>query len=159
MVDISFTLIMQWINFAILLGLLYVFLYKPLLTFLDKRAKGISSNIEEALNNKEKSLATLEEYQQKIKDIQTEADKMVSDACKGAEKEKNLILESAREESRRVIQSASEEIANEAEKAKHELKKAVSEMVLGCAEKVLEREIKETDHKKFISDFMEKSYS
>jgi F-type H+-transporting ATPase subunit b len=154
MVDVSFTMIVQWINFGLLLFLLYILLYKPLMDFLDKRGKKIASNIEEALNNKEESLKMLEDYKSKMRDIQVEADKVFDAVRKKAEEEKHTIMESAHAESRQIIDSAKAEIKREAAKAQTELKAHVSSLIISCSEKVLEREINESDHKKFIEDFL-----
>jgi len=154
MVDLSFTMIMQWINFGLLLFLLYILLYKPLMNFLDSRAKKIASNIDEALNKKEESLKVLQEYKNKVKDIKSEADKIFDEARKQAEVEKSKIVASAQVESRQIIDDAKSEIKREADKARNELKQEVSSLIVSCSEKILEREIKEADHKKFIKSFL-----
>ncbi len=155
MVQVDFTIVMQWINFLILVTLLYAFLYKPLLSFLDKRSKSISENIEEALNNKEKSLKTLGEYEEKIKGIESEADRIFGEAKRRAEKEKDRIMDSANTEAKNIIQGAREDIEREVEKARQQLKGDISSLVVSCSSKVLEREISEKDHKKFINDFLQ----
>ena len=101
---------MQWINFGLLLFLLYILLYKPLMGFLDARAKKIASDIDEAINNKEESLKVLDEYKSKIKDIQSEADHLFSEARKKAEEEKQKIIDAAQNESRTIIEQAKGEI-------------------------------------------------
>lgn len=154
MVDVSFTMIVQWINFGLLLFLLYVLLYKPLIDFLDKRGKKIASTIDEALNNKEESLKVLEDYKAKMRDIQVEADKVFDSVRKKAEEEKHSIMESAHTEARQIIDSAKDEINREAAKARTELKTHVSSLIVSCSEKILEREINESDHKRFIEDFL-----
>jgi len=155
MVQVDFTIVMQWINFGILLFLLYQVLYRPILSFLDKRSKTIATHIEEALNNKEESIELKAVYENKISDIQTEADKIFQEARKTAEKEKARIIESAQTESKNIVHAAKEEINREATKAKKELKDCVCSMVVSCASKVLEREVAEGDHKKFIEEFVQ----
>ncbi len=154
MVDAGPTLIMQWLNFGILLFLLYKFLYKPLLSFLDKRAETIKATMEEAVNGKESALKLLEEYKEKIAGIEKEADKIFNDARKKALGEKERIIKSARDEAEKIIAGAKREINLESEKARAELKKEISSMVIMCASKVLEREVKLSDHEKLIEEFI-----
>ena len=156
MVDLSFTIIMQWINFGLLLFLMYILLYKPLMSFLDKRARKISGNIDEALNNKEQSMKVLEEYKVKMKEIQKEADKIFDEARKKAENEKNKILDSAQDDSRQLIDNAKQEIGREAAKAREELKRDFSSLVISCSEKILGREINDEDHSRFMQEFLKK---
>ena len=157
MVDVSFTMIMQWFNFGILLFLLHRFLFKPLLAFLDKRSQEIEAEINEAENNKAKSAEVLSGYEQKLKDIQIEADKIIDAARKEAEKEKTRIIEAAQTESKNIILAAQEDIKSEVNKAKAELSAEVSSLVISCASKVLEREVNDHDHKKFIESFLQES--
>jgi len=154
MVDLSFTMVMQWINFGLLLFLLYILLYKPLMNFLDSRAKKVASDIDEALNKKEESLKVLEQYKEKVKNIQGEADKIFDEARKKAEVEKSKIIEAAQSESRQIINDAKAEIQREATHARNDLKQDISSLVVSCSEKVLEREIKMADHKNFIENFL-----
>ncbi len=154
MVDISFTMVMQWINFAILLFILQRVLFRPLMKFLDKRSKSIAGNIEEALDNKEKSLEVLDHYNTKLKGIRVEADKMFEDARKRAEKEKDKIIESAQNESRIIVEAAKSDIETESKKARNQLKSDISSLVVKCTSKILEREVGEEDHKRFIEEFL-----
>jgi F-type H+-transporting ATPase subunit b len=154
MVDISFTIVMQWINFGLLLFLMYTLLYKPLMGFLDARSKKIADDLNEALNNKEESLKVLDEYKSRIKDIEAEADKMFADVRKKAEAEKHAIIESARTESKQIIEATKREIELETSKARAQLKQEVASLVIECSEKVLLREINAADHQKVIQDFL-----
>ena len=155
MVDISFTMVMQWINFVILLFILHRLLFKPLLRFLDKRSKTIAGHIDEALNNKEKSLEVLREYNEKLRGIRAEADKLFEEAWKRAEHEKMKLIETAQDESRAIVQAAKDDIVRETKKVRDQLKSDISSLVVSCASKVLEREVNEKDHKRFIKEFLQ----
>ena len=145
---------MQWMNFGILLFILYHILFKPLLKFLDKRSQTIAGNIEEAIRCKEKSLEVLNEYNDKQKAIRSEADKVFQEARRRAEDEKAKIMESAHVESRSIVNSAKNEIERETKKAREQLKSDISSLVVDCASKVLEREVNEQDNKKIIQEFL-----
>lgn len=156
MVDVSFTMIMQWFNFGILLFLMHKFLFKPLTSFLDSRAKDIENDINEASDKKQEADKVLAQYEEKMKEIGTEADKIVEEARKEAQKEKSRILEEAQSDAKNIVQKAQKDVLYEVEKAKQELTKTISDLTISCAAKVLEREVSETDHKKFIDSFLEK---
>jgi len=155
MVDISFTIVMQWINFGILLFLLHRFLFKPLLGFLDKRAKTIEGHIEEALNDKEKAIEVLNFYNGRLSDIKSEADALIAEARKKANEERLTILEEARSESKQLIQSAKDDIQHEVEKSWHQLKRDVSGLVISCTHKILQREVNAQDHERAIEEFLQ----
>ena len=155
MVDISFTIIMQWINFGILLFILHHVLFKPLLKFLDKRSQSIAGSIEDALNNKEKSLEVLDVYNTQLKGIRTEADKMFEEARTRAENEKKKIIVQAQDESRALVKTAKDDIEREAKKVRDQLTSDISSLAVSCASKILEREVNEKDHKRIIKDFLQ----
>jgi len=155
MVDISFTIVMQWINFGILLFLLYHLLFKPLLGFLDKRSHTIAEHIAETEQNEARSLDLLKEYEAKLKEIRKEAEKLYDDAHIRGEKERGRIMEEALQSSKNIISAAKDDVIRETEKAKQELTQDVSSLVIDCAAKVLGREIDEKDHRKFIKEFID----
>jgi len=154
MVDISFTMVMQWLNFGILLVLMSAFLFKPLLKFLDDRAAAIAKDIKEAVDNKTQTEELRMGYEKKIADIKAEADVIFEAAKNKALKEKDRILAATSEESARLIENGKKDIAANADKAFHELKDKMSGLVIDCTQKVLEREVKVEDHTKCINDFI-----
>ena len=154
MVDAGPTIIMQWLNFGILLFLLYKFLYNPLLTFLDNRSQSIASEIEAASVQREEATQLLEQYNSKLSNIEVEADKIFNDIRKKALEEKQRIMTAAKLEAQRTIDSAKRDIELELSRAKEELKNQIASLVVTCSSKVLEREINANDHQRFIDDFI-----
>ena len=62
MVDISFTMVFQWVNFGVLLFLLTKLLFRPVTEFLDRRTGEISDNLENARRTRRESDDVLENY-------------------------------------------------------------------------------------------------
>lgn len=67
-----YTIIVQLLNFAVLLILLNKFLYKPLLNAVEKRKENIKKQVEDTQNRLNESEALKEEYLSKLKDIEKE---------------------------------------------------------------------------------------
>ena len=154
MVDISFfTMILQWLNFGVLLIVLYFLLWKPLIKFLDERSGQIKKDLDEAKTKNEKAEAILAEYEVKTQEIQKEAEAFMKNAQRDALKEKNKILDAAEREVKTMMERAKKEITLEVNTVKEELKKEFSKTAVNCAEKILEKEISEKDHDRLINDF------
>ena len=154
MIEISFTMVLQWINFGILLFFLSKVLYKPLLNVLDKRRAMIEGELNEAKKKKEESQEVLREYQSRLDDLRIEGRKIIEDARRQAVLEKDRILDSASAEAKLIIENARLEIDSHALEARDEIKRQVADLVVDCASKVIEREIREEDHQKYIEDFI-----
>jgi F-type H+-transporting ATPase subunit b len=155
MVSVDFTLVVQWVNFAVLVLILYLILFKPLVKFIDERNAKLKDDIETAEKNKAASEGLHSEYQTKLAELRNEAVKHVEDAKRKAGEERDIILKEAQVEAGRIMEGNRKEVQFEAEKVKQELKQELSSLVINCTSQVLEREVKEGDHKKLIGAFLE----
>lgn len=154
MIEVSFTMILQWINFGILLFFLTKVLYKPLLNALDKRRAMVEQDFAEAKKKREEAEETLREYKDRLDNMRLEGRKILEDAHRQAVIERDRIVDQAVAEAKLVAENAHLEIEARAEEVKDEIKKQVAELVVTCASQVVEREVREEDHQKYIEDFI-----
>jgi F-type H+-transporting ATPase subunit b len=155
MVSIDFTIFIQWLNFGVLVFILYQILYKPLVKFLDERNAKLKDDMDSAKAGREEVERLRREYQEKFIELKTESFRYLDETKKKALEERAGILQAARKEAEKVLAGNRKEMNFEAEKIKQELKKEMSALVINCATQVLEREVKETDHKRLINSFLE----
>ena len=155
MVSVDFTLFIQWINFGVLLFILYWILYKPLIKFLDERNAKLKEDIDAAKSGRDAASKFEEQYKVKLATLENEYVKHLDEAKKQASDEREVILEEARKEAERILDGSRKEMQFEAEKVKQELKQQVAALVINCSSQVLEREVKESDHKRLIGAFLE----
>jgi len=157
MIEISFTMLLQWINFGVLIFLLTFFLYKPILNALDKRREMIKGQINEAKQKNESADEVLKEYKERLNNLKLEGRKIIDEARREAVIEKDRILDTASAEAKLILENAHLEIDMHAKKVQDELKQNTAGLVVACATQVLEREINETDHQKYIDEFIAKA--
>jgi F-type H+-transporting ATPase subunit b len=130
-------LIVQIVNFALLLGILWYFLYKPLTTLIENRRAQIIKGVADA----ERAEAALKDADAKKGEIMTaasmDAERVIATAREQAKQKESQIMVEAQEKYERVLREAalkSEEIRKEAlDESKEEIAKLI---VLG-AEKAL----------------------
>src|SRR3972149_6739241 len=72
-VNLDITLLLQAINFLILAGILYKFLFKPLSTFREKRAEAIRHSLEEAKRARDELVRARAEYEESLRAARQEA--------------------------------------------------------------------------------------
>ncbi|MBN1493637.1 MAG: F0F1 ATP synthase subunit B [Candidatus Omnitrophica bacterium] len=155
MVDISLTMVMQWLNFGVLLVVLYIILYKPLVKFLDARSQQIQNDLDSAQKNKEESETLVSKYEAKIKSVEKEADEFMDNIKRDALIEKNKILKSAQDEADAIMIRTKKELEAEVANAKNELKKQFSSYAVLCAQQIMQKEVSEDDHKELVKKFLE----
>lgn len=148
--------LMLWtlLNFGLFFILLAKFAWKPIVTALSTREKGIDDAIMRAeqaniqaqkilKENEEKLAKAQQEMMQLIRDGRAQADAQVQAAMLEAENVKKLKLEEAREEIRRAK-----------DQAMQELKKEVSSLVVTATEKILREQLDQNQQKKLIDSFI-----
>jgi len=151
MISINATFILTILNFILLVSVLAVILWKPMLKFLDERAREIKKSLEIAAENRRRAEEIKVEHDQTIKEARVKATEIIDKAMSNASNESREFIARAKEQAQAMIDSAKEEITMEAEQIKQDLRKEVALMSVDLAGKVLEREINEDDHKELIN--------
>ena len=141
----------QTLLFIVLIIFLKKYAWRPILTAVEEREKGIKKSLESA----EKAKAEMENLNAENERVLLEAKQERDTLLKEARETKNIIIneakEKANEEAERIMSSAKEQIANEKMKAITELKNTVASLSIDIAEKVLKSELKDKNsQEKFI---------
>lgn len=114
--------------------LLSYLLFNPARDFLKKRQEFVANELAQAAKEKEEGNKYKLEYDQKLKQIDKEAEELLSDARKKAVKRENEIINEAKEEATVILNRANREIELEKSKVQDEVKKemiAVAEIMAG----------------------------
>ena len=113
------------------------FLFNPAREFLQKRQEKIRAELEDAKHNQEESRALKAEYDEKLKNIDKEAESILADARKRALANENRIIAAAKEEAAAIIERAREEAKLEKQKMADEVKKEIVAVAALMASKVV----------------------
>lgn len=125
------------INIFILLMVLSYKLFNPVRDMLKKRQDRINAERKVTEANKRDAEALKAEYEQKLKNIDKEAENILSEARKKALKNEERIVAEAKEEAARIIQRANSEIELEKKKAADDIKKEIINVATLMAGKVV----------------------
>ena len=148
------TIVFTLINTLIIFILFKVFLFKPVGKILDKRNEMAAAEIAEAKRAKESAAKTEQEYIEKLAKAKEEAADIMKQATLRAQKREEEIVGEARAEAASIRAAAEADIAQERKKAVNDLKNEIGGMAVEIAGKVVEREIKESDHQALIDEFI-----
>ncbi len=122
--------------FVLLLALSY-FLFNPARKMLSSRTEKIRSELEEAKESKESAETLKAEYESKLKNVEKEAEEILSDARKRALANENQIVAQAKEEAARIIERARVEAQLEKQKMSDDIKKEIISVASVMAGKVV----------------------
>jgi len=150
-------LIAQIINFLLLLGLLYLFAYKPILRMFDERANRIKESMDMTESVKEQAANAEEEARKRIEEASKEGQEVIARAIKTGEEIKQKAEQDAKPEAEALIARARNEIQQERDEAITELRKEFTDLTISAAEKVIEQELDKEAHRKLIDKVLEES--
>ncbi|HOZ88555.1 MAG TPA: F0F1 ATP synthase subunit B [Bacteroidia bacterium] len=143
------------ITFILLLVILGKFAWKPILTAIKTREKGIES----ALASAESALKDMRELKSANEIILTQARTERDNMLKEARETKDAIIAEAKQraqaEQDRILATAREQITNEKNAAISELKNQVAVLSIEIAEKILKSELSNDEKQKtLVSNLM-----
>lgn len=137
--------------FALFLVASY-FLFNPVRDMMNKRTEKIKGELEDAAKNQADAQALKEEYEGKLKEIDKEAEKILSDARKRALENENTIIQKAKEEAAAIIERAGTEAELEKQKAADDMKREMVVLASMMAGKVVKASIDTTVQESLINE-------
>ncbi len=153
---IPWTFIAQILNLFIQMYLIKRFLFKPVNEILAKRQALTDKEISDAREAKADADKIREEYEGQMAGAKAEANKIISDAKKDAQDQADKMIKDAETAAHDIKAKAEADIEQEKKKAINEAKDQIGGLAMDIAGKVVEKEIREEDHRKLIDDFISK---
>ncbi len=127
-------------------------LFNPVRKMLGDRKNRILDEIKEAHDIKASADGLKATYEDKLKNIDKEAEEILSSARKRALENENRIIDEAREEADRILAHARTEAELEKQKAMDEVKREMIVVASMIAEKVVSEKIDTTIQDKLVED-------
>ena len=150
----GWTFLAQICNLMIQLVIFKKFLLKPIKQVIADRKAKADREIADAQKLRTEAEAMKAEYEQNLQNARTEANQIVAAAQKTATARSEEIVGEARAQAAALKQKAEADIAQERKKAVNEVKDEIGGIAMEIASKVVEREIREEDHRDLIDEFI-----
>lgn len=128
------------------------FLFNPVREMLAKRQAKIKNELDDAAKDKEEAASLREQYEEKLKNIDHEAEEILSDARKRALENENKIVAEAKEEAARIIDRARVEAELEKQKAADDVKREMVVLASMLAGKVVKASIDTTIQESLVNE-------
>jgi len=129
------------VSMFVMFTFLSYLLFEPVRKMLEERRQRIADEQETAKREKEEAITYKEQYEQKLKEIDKEAQEILSEARKKAMKNEAQIIAEAKEEAARIIARANSEIELEKKRALDDMKQEMISIASLMAGKVVSASI------------------
>jgi len=143
-------------NFVVLVVALIFILRKPISQALSSRIKNIREQLESLETQKAEAEKQLAQYNEKLSQLESEAEKIVEGYIKQGNEAKAKILKEAQATAEKLQVQARRNIEHEFGKARQELQREVVEKSLAKAEETLKKTITAQDQDKLVDEYLDK---
>ncbi|MBO5221941.1 MAG: F0F1 ATP synthase subunit B [Clostridia bacterium] len=148
-------ILISLVNLLLIFLIVKKFLFKPVQRMLDQRQQEVDSRYAAADEAKAAAEADRQAWAETVKGAKDEADRIIKNAEANAESRKEDILSDANRKADGILRRAESEAELERRKAAEEIKKEIVDVSSALAEKMLEREIRQEDHRALIDSFID----
>jgi F-type H+-transporting ATPase subunit b len=152
LISIDKSLIIQMLNFLILLAILYRLLYKPLLAKMAERTAAIKTSLEAAEAARAAAAKQQEENAERLRAAYAEAQSIRAAALKEAADEQRKLVDAARREAQQLVESARAQTESDIRRAREELRREVSDLAIAVAEKLVRKSLHDEEHRRVVDD-------
>ncbi len=142
------------LTFLILLIILKKVAWKPILTALDNREKGIEDSLNRAEQAKKDAQKILEENQATLSKAEEESKKIIDQSRVYADNLKEQMLKESKDQQQKIIEDASAEIERKKNAAFEELKNQIAEISVNAAEKIMKENIDAAKNTQIVNKYL-----
>lgn len=146
----------QLINFALIAGILWFLILKPLTKKLAERQKMIDDSIANSKKVQENLAKSEQHFQQRVDEAKVEANKVVERATQEAEKMGAAMKIKAKQEIERLVDQAKRNFAVERDEMRAAVKKDAAEMITVALQKILSEKMTDKKDKELIAEMVNK---
>ena len=156
LISLDKSLIIQFLNFIVLLLILQRLLYKPFLAKMAERTQAIQKSLDEAQAARAQAARQQEENETRLRAAHAEAAAIRAQALKEAGEEQRRLVDAARAESQRLVETAKAQMDADVRRARDELRRELADLATAVAEKLVRRSLRDEDHRRIVADAIAK---
>jgi len=140
-ISLDITLIIQFVNFVILMAILNMVLYRPLRRMLQQRQEAIEGNRQAATDMEASIEEKMTRYQEQLQEARLKGNQERAALRQAALEEEAKTLGTAHEEASAKLQAIKDQVASEASAAREALKNETEALAGEIASTVLGRKL------------------
>ena len=149
------SLIAYLVNFLILLGILFLFAYKPLVRLMDQRAERIRESLEAADQARQEAATSREAVEEALNEARQQGQRLLEQTREAAERYRAEEMDRARQDAENFVLRARAEIQRERDAAIEEVRSNFGDLAITAAERVIGRSLDRQAHEDLIAQVLE----
>lgn len=149
------SLLFTLLNTLILFLVIKHFLFGRVHAVLEARQQEVSKTYQDAEDASRHASELEEEYTGLMQNAKTESEQLIRNATRTAQSRSEEILAQARKDSGDMLEHAAAQIEQDKKRARNQLRGEISDLAVEVAQKVVERDLNQSDHDRLISDFID----
>ncbi|MEA3078352.1 MAG: F-type H+-transporting ATPase subunit b [Actinomycetota bacterium] len=143
------------ISFTVLLVLMWKFAFPGLKKGMEARTTRIRESLDESERTKSEAQRILEDYQRQLADAKNESNRIIEEARQTAEQMRRDLMARAEAEVNELRDRTRQEIDAAQQRALADLRREVSELAIGAAEVVVQRNLDRDTNRAIVERFIE----
>jgi F-type H+-transporting ATPase subunit b len=148
--------IWTWIIFLALLFVLRKWAWGPIVGALEARERRIQEALDEATREREEAHGLLEEHRKLLNQARNEAQEILAEGRKAAERFRAEMLEEGRQQKEEIVARARDEIARERDQALDALRREAVDLSITAASRVLEKNLDSEDNRRLALEYVDR---
>ncbi|MCF8029703.1 MAG: ATP synthase F0 subunit B [Desulfohalobiaceae bacterium] len=137
MIELNATLLIQMVNFLILLAILNLILYRPIRGIIKRRSEKLAADMNDVEKFNEQAEKKLHDYEQSLQEARTEAGAIRNEyRGEGSEKEKEIV-DQAKQEAAQELEESRKQLRQQREGAQQKLLQEIDQYAEKVAQKVM----------------------
>lgn len=146
------SMLIQLLNGVILAVALGFILYKPLKKFMQNKTEKIQGKIDNAEATMAKARELIDEYNEKLSQIQVTSEEIIEEARQKAAAESRAIIESATQEAQEIRKRTLESIEEDKRRLKEESRLYIIELAFLIAQKYVAQNMEEETQERLFEE-------
>ena len=156
LIGFDWTLVMVLITFFILYLIVKKFFFEKIHDFMQAREQKVKDQFDSAEAAEKLAGEHLAEYESKLEGVEIERRGVLKDARALAEQRAEQIIKDAQTRAEEIIRQAERDIEHERALFAETMKEQVAILAIYAAEKIIEKQLDENEHRTLIDGIIEK---
>jgi F-type H+-transporting ATPase subunit b len=152
LINVDKSLIIQVVNFVILLVVLHRLMYKPFLAKMDERTQAIKKSLDEAQAARAEAARQQEENAARLAAAHREAALIRDQALREGAEESRKAIEAAQAQARKLVEDTRTQMDAEVRRAREDLRREVADLATSVAETLVRKSLRDEDHRRIVAD-------
>ncbi|MDR1869391.1 MAG: ATP synthase F0 subunit B [Treponema sp.] len=151
MLDFSVTFIITIINITVLFLILRKILFKPVTKFMADRANRVQESIDQAEKDRAQAKALLADYEEKLKNADAEAQKILKNMRENAERQSDMIVAEGKKEAANIVAATRKQLDAEYQAALAKFRLEAAALVIAASAKLVAKDFSSDDNRRYVN--------